>query len=173
MYVALFILIATVTPFIYIAPRRQAVIQRDTSRLTRGHASHGRCQGCRPCSLAAATLAALKEPHCVCHERSPTVADARPTLRRHVPCLIAPLLFPTNVGVALTPPLSLFSRNTLVGYKARCHMPCLAKVHPVMVTQVMLSHAATFTCQCRRHPHPHPHSRHGSLAARICCRALL
>ena len=164
-------MISTVPPFFSIIPCRQATVQRVMSPLMEAHLSHGRRQVCSPCFLPTAALAASKEPHCACHERSSTTADARPTLCRHEPRLIAPLLFPTNNGAALTPPLSSFSSNTLMGYKARCHTPCHANVNPVVATHAIPSHAASFTRQCRKRPHPPPPpSRHGSLTTRMSCR---
>ena len=100
----LFLLIATVTPFISILHRQQAAVQIDTSRLTGAHPSYGRRQGCHPCSLPVEALAASREPHCAHHDRIHTTSNARPTLHRHVPRLIVPLLFPANAGATLTPP---------------------------------------------------------------------
>ena len=148
-YAALFLLIAMATPFISILPLRQAAVQIYTPRLAGAHPSHGCRRGCRPCSLPTAALTASKEPHCARHDRGPTAADARPTLFRHVPRLITPLLFPANAGTTLTPPSSSLSDAWWVTRRAAT---CLVDVHLAVVTPAMPSHAATFPRQRRHHP---------------------
>ena len=165
-------MIVTVTPLISVVPHRQAVVQRETSRLTGAHSSHGCRQGCCLCSLPVSALAAFKEPYCARHERRPTVADARPTLRRHVPRLIAPLLFSTNVGAASTPhhshppPAILrWATRHITTRRALLRSVLLWRPRPYRHTP-LLSPANVGAI-------PPPPSHHGTLATRMCCRAPL
>ena len=127
--------------------------------LAEAHPSHGRHRNLCPCSLPTAGLAASKELHYARYDRSPTASDSWSLLCRHVPHLVASLLFLAIDGATPNPPppptLSSFPSNNVVGYQACCHMPCLSEVHLDVINPAMPSHAAMLALQ-RRHRPQHP-----------------